>query len=179
MKLLAERYAAERRNARRARRGYLGQVAVTIDGKYGDRRIATGAIDHREPLAIGGDRDICRRSRLALSSGGLLAVFAVSFRDDHTDHFFLAGVICLLTGLLHAILAGLLSWLMLRRGFAVNPASAGLVAGTLGGLAGVGMLELHCPNFQTAHILVWHTAVLPVGATVGALLAKRIRLQVK
>ena len=97
---------------------------------------------------------------LVLSSVALLAVFAPLFRDYHTDHFFLAGIACLLTGLLHAIPAGLLSWLMLRRGFAVNPASAGLVAGALGGLAGVGMLELHCPNFQAAHILVWHTAVV-------------------
>ena len=116
---------------------------------------------------------------LALSSVALLAVFAELFRDYHTDHFFSAGIACLLIGLLHAIPAGLLSWLMLRRGFAVNPASAGLVAGTLGGLAGVGMLELHCPNLQAAHILVWHTAVVPVSAALGALLATRIRSQVK
>jgi hypothetical protein len=116
---------------------------------------------------------------LALSSIALLAVFGHLFRDYHIDHFFSAGIACLLTGLLHAIPAGLLSWLMLRRGFAVNPASAGLVAGTLGGLAGVGMLELHCPNLQAAHVLVWHTAVVPVSAAVGALLARRIRLQVK
>jgi hypothetical protein len=116
---------------------------------------------------------------LALSSIALLAVFADLFRDHHTDHFFPAGIVCLLTGLLHAILAGLLSWLILRRGFAVNPASAGLVAGTLGGMAGVGMLELHCANLQAAHILVWHTAVVPVSAMVGAMLARRIRLQMK
>jgi hypothetical protein len=109
---------------------------------------------------------------LALSSVALLAVFADLFRDYHTDHFFSAGIVCLLTGLLHAIPAGLLSWLILRRGFAVNPTSAGLAAGMLGGLAGVGVLELHCPNFQAAHILVWHTAVVPVSAALGALLVK-------
>jgi hypothetical protein len=112
---------------------------------------------------------------LALSSVALLAVFADLFRDHHIDYFFSAGIACLLTGLLHALPAGLLSWLMLRRGFAVNPASAGLVAGTLGGLAGVGMLELHCPNLQAAHVLVWHTAVVPMSAAIGALLARRIR----
>ena len=113
---------------------------------------------------------------LALSSVALLAVFAPLFRDYYTDHFFSAGIACLLTGLLHAIPAGLLSWLMLRRGFAVEPASAGLVAGMLGGLAGVGMLELHCPNFQAAHILVWHTAVVPVSAGLGALLGWKLHL---
>jgi hypothetical protein len=116
---------------------------------------------------------------LALSSGVLLAVFACLFRDYHTDHFFSAGIACLLTGLLHAIPAGLLSWLVLRRGFAVDPASAGLVAGTLGGLAGVGMLELHCPNFQAAHILVWHIAVVPGSAALGALLGWELHFRAR
>jgi len=77
--------------------------------------------------------------------------------------------VCLGIGVLHAIPAGLLSWLVLRRGFAVEPNSAGLSAGTLAGLAGVGMLELHCPNFQTAHVLVWHLGVLLASAGLGAL----------
>jgi hypothetical protein len=119
------------------------------------------------------------RALLALSSVALLALFAHLFRDYHTDHFFSAGIACLLTGLLHAIPAGLLSWLLLRRGFPVNPVSAGLVAGTLGGLAGVGLLELHCPNFQAAHILVWHTAVVPVSAALGALLGWELRFRAR
>lgn len=112
---------------------------------------------------------------LTLSSVALLAVFADLFRDYHTDHFLSVGITCLLTGFLHAIPAGLLSWLMLRRGFAVNPTSAGLIGGMLGGLAGVAMLELHCPNFQAAHIFVWHTAVVPVSAALGALLGRELR----
>jgi hypothetical protein len=116
---------------------------------------------------------------LALSSVALLALFASLFRDYHTAHFFSAGIACLVAGLLCAIPAGLLGWLLLRRGFAVNPASAGLVAGTLGGLAGVGFLELHCPNFQAAHILVWHTAVVPVSSAVGALLGWKLRLRAR
>jgi hypothetical protein len=116
---------------------------------------------------------------LPLTSVALLAIFADLFRDYHTDHFFSAGIVCLLTGLLHAIPAGLLSWLMLRRGFAVNPASAGFVAGMLGGLAGGGVLELHCPNFQATHILLWHTAVVPVSAALGALLGWELHLRAR
>ena len=116
---------------------------------------------------------------LAMSSVALLAVFAPVFCDYRNDHFLSAGMVCLLTGLLHAIPAGLLSWLVLRRGFAVNPASAGLVAGTLGGLAGVGMLELHCPNFQAAHILVWHTAVIPLSAVLGAMMGSKLHLRAR
>jgi hypothetical protein len=113
---------------------------------------------------------------LAFSCVALLAVFADLFRDRHVDHFVSVGVACLIAGVVHALPAGLLSWLLLRRGFAVNPTAAGLVAGTLGGLAGVGMLELHCPNFQAAHILVWHTAVVPVSAALGALLGWALRV---
>jgi hypothetical protein len=112
---------------------------------------------------------------VALTSLALLALFGDLFRDHHIDHFFSAGIACLLIGLLHAVPTGLLSWLLLRRGFAVKPVSAGLVAGMLAGLAGVGMLELHCPNFQAAHVLVWHTAVIPVSAALGALTGWALR----
>jgi hypothetical protein len=123
-------------------------------------------------------------SRLRVSPGALLglicvtlvAVFADLFRDYHVDHFVSIGIACLAAGVVYAIPAGLLSWLLLRRGFALNPVSAGLVAGMLAGLAGVGMLELHCPNFETAHLLVWHTGVVPLSAALGALLGWVIRL---
>lgn len=115
-------------------------------------------------------------SRRRLSSGGLLAatsicmaaLFAVNFRDYQTTRFVHAGLLCLGIGLLHAVPAGLLSWLVLRRGFAVNRVSAGLAAGTLAGLAGVSTLELHCPNFEAAHVLVWHLGVLVLSAGLGA-----------
>jgi hypothetical protein len=116
-------------------------------------------------------------SRRRFSSGGLLTVaglclavvLAACFRNYQTTHFLHAGLVCLAIGLLHSIPAGLLSWLVLRRGFAVDAVSAGLAAGTLAGLAGMGMLELHCPNFQTAHVLVWHLGVLLVSGGLGAM----------
>jgi hypothetical protein len=114
---------------------------------------------------------------LGIGSGALAGVLGLLFRDYRTEHFVSAGIICLLTGLLHAIPAGLLSWLVIRRGFAVNPVSAGLVAGTLAGLAGVGVLELHCANFQATHVLVWHTAVVPLSGAAGALVAWALRFR--
>jgi hypothetical protein len=101
----------------------------------------------------------------------LLAAFAISFPDHHVDHFVSAGVACLITGLLHALPAGLFLWLLLRRGFAIRPVTAGWIAGALAGLAGVGVLELHCVNFQAAHVLLWHTAVIPTAAALGAICA--------
>ena len=114
---------------------------------------------------------------MAVSCLALMGVFAVVFRDYHTTHFVSAGIACLVAGLIHAIPVALLSWLLLRRGFAVNPVTAGAVAGTLAGLAGVTMLELHCPNFQVLHVLVWHTAVIPISAAVGALVAWALQLR--
>jgi hypothetical protein len=112
---------------------------------------------------------------LSISAAVLLGVFALVFRDYHIDHFFSAGIACLLTGLLLAIPAAFLSWLLLRHGFAVNSVAAGLVGGALGGLCGVTMLELHCANFQALHVLVWHTAVVPVSAAAGALVGWALR----
>jgi hypothetical protein len=106
---------------------------------------------------------------LSIGTAALLGVFGVVFRDYHSEHFVSAGLTCLLSGLALAIPAWLLSWLFLRRGFAVSAVAAGLVGGALAGLCGVTMLELHCANPQALHVLVWHTAVVPVSAAVGAL----------
>jgi hypothetical protein len=116
-------------------------------------------------------RRISAGTLLGVGTLTLVGVFALSFRDYRTTHFVSAGVVCLVTGLLHAIPAAILSALILRRGFAVSPISAGSIAGTLAGLAGLGVLELHCPNFQAPHVLVWHTAVVPLSAAGGALCA--------
>ena len=123
----------------------------------------------------GSRRRVAPGTLLATGCLLLLVVFGGLFHDYRTVDFVSAGIVCLVIGLLIATPAALLSWLLLRRGFAVNPAAAGLAVGTLAGLAGVAMLELHCPNFEALHIMVWHTAVVPVSAGVGAFLAWWVR----
>ena len=107
---------------------------------------------------------------LGAVSLSLLELFALLFHDYRTDHFVSQGVVCLAVGLVYAIPTALASWLLLRRGFAVNAVAAGLAAGTLAGLAGVTMLELHCANLQAPHVMLWHTAVILVSGGAGALL---------
>ena len=102
-------------------------------------------------------------------------VLFLCFRNFHTTHFLHAGLVCLSLGTATAVPAGLLAAAVLRRGFAVDAGSAGLAGGTLAGLAGVSMLELHCPNFETAHLLVWHVGVLLVSAALGKLIARYAR----
>jgi hypothetical protein len=122
-------------------------------------------------MVPGSRRRVAPGTLLWAGSLALAAMFAALFHDYRTEQFVSQGVACLTAGLLHAIPAGLASWLFLRRGFAVNALAAGLVAGTLAGLAGVTMLELHCANFEAPHVMLWHTAVIPVSAAAGALLA--------
>jgi len=126
----------------------------------------------------GSRRQILPGTLLGISGIVLLGLFAALFRDYRTDHFVSAGIVCLMTGVLHAVPTGLVSWWLLRRGFAVNSVGAGLVGGTLAGLAGVMMLELHCANFEALHVLLWHTAVVPVSGAAGALLAWALRFWV-
>jgi hypothetical protein len=118
---------------------------------------------------IPGSRRLSAGALLTGVSAALLVLFALMFRDYRVNHFIAAGIACLLSGVLVTIPAACLSCSLLRRGFAVSSGSAGLVGGALAGLCGVTMLELHCPNFQALHVLVWHTAVIPVSAAAGAL----------
>jgi hypothetical protein len=100
----------------------------------------------------------------------LLGLFALLFHDYRVEHFVPAGLACLLTGLACAAPAVLLGLWLLRRGWAVNPVAAGLVAGEPAGLAGVTLLELHCTNFEALHMIVWHILVVPVTGGAGAIL---------
>ena len=109
---------------------------------------------------------------IGLACGALVGIFAVLFHDYSTARFLHQGIGCLKAGLLDAVPAGVVAWLCLRRGFAVNSAAAGAAAGALAGLTGVLMLELHCPIFKAPHVMVWHVAVIPVCGAAGALMAR-------
>jgi hypothetical protein len=115
----------------------------------------------------GSRRRIASWQLLIIAIVAFLAVDAILFRDYSLGNFVPDGIVCLRAGLEIAAPVGAGAWLVLRRGFAVNPPSAGLAAGTLAGLAGVVMLELHCPLFLAPHIMVWHAAVIPVAAMAG------------
>jgi hypothetical protein len=139
--------------------------------------IALAAVSWVSEMIPGSGRVVSAKVLLAGGCAGMLAVFAAVFHDYHAEHFVAAGVVCLMVGLLHAIPAGVICWLVLRRGFAVDAVAAGLAAGTLAGLAGLGMLELHCANLEAAHVMVWHTAVVVVSGMVGAAIGWVVRFR--
>jgi hypothetical protein len=104
---------------------------------------------------------------LTFSVGSFLVVFSLIFHNYSTRNFVPEGVPCLLAGLYVAIPTGLgIAWII-RRGFVLNWSAAGLAAGALSGLTGLAMLELHCPNLNAIHVMVWHVAVVVVSAVLG------------
>ena len=119
----------------------------------------------REMKPAGGTRT----GAVALAIGGLapLAAFALLFQDYDSQNFVPEGVRCLLAGLVCALPAALLIFLLLRRGFILDYRAAGLATGTLAGLTGLGMLELHCPILKAPHIMLWHVAVVWISAIGG------------
>jgi hypothetical protein len=123
----------------------------------------------------GSRRRITPAALLVIVSVALVSVFALSFHDYRVDHFVSAGLRCLFTGLAHAVPAALLTWWLLRRGWVVNSVAAGFLAGLLAGLVGVATLELHCSDFQAAHVLVWHALVAPISAVAGAMVGWALR----
>ncbi len=135
------------------------------------------ALDLVDQMTPGSRRRAAPVWLVAGASLALAALFAALFHNYRTVRFVPEGLACLKAGVALAIPTALAGWLVVRRGFFVNPVAAGLVAGALGGLAGIVMLEIHCPNFQTLHVMVWHTAVLPVSSAAGAAVAWAARLR--
>jgi len=115
------------------------------------------------------------RTVLAGSTVAFVAVFAVLFQDYRMDRFISEGLDCLATGLVHDIPAGLLLWLVIRKGVVRDPIAVGLAAGTLAGMAGFGMLEMHCPILKSMHLMVWHIAVIPLSGLAGYVVGRRIQ----
>jgi hypothetical protein len=93
---------------------------------------------------------------------------AMLFPDFGTRDFVRRGIPCLRLGLLCAIPGAGLTWAAMRRGFIVSPVGAAVAAGAMSGLLGIGVLALHCPIFEAAHIVAWHVGVIAVTSLAGA-----------
>jgi hypothetical protein len=108
----------------------------------------------------------------ALCGGGvfllLLGLMALILQPVHESAFVRAGLICLRNGMTFAIPVAFLFALVLLRGALLSPALAGATAGGLAGLVGMAVLEIHCPNLNLYHILVWHVSVVLICVIAGA-----------
>jgi len=118
-------------------------------------------------MAPAGTRAVHPAVMAAAGIIAFVAAFAALFHDYSMVQFG-RGVSCLAVGLIFAAPAAVLVWLILRRGLALDRVAAGAAAGMLAGLAGLGVLELHCPILTAPHLLVWHLTVVVLSAAAGA-----------
>jgi hypothetical protein len=95
---------------------------------------------------------------------------ALMFHDYSTQSFVRLGLRCFLLGMRWSAVAFVFTWLVVRQGAVVHPVRAGTLSGLISGLAGLALLEMHCPLLTLPHIGVWHVAVVPVSAALGAAL---------
>ena len=110
------------------------------------------------------------RSSALIAAGSfvfLLLIMAILFRPVHEQAFLPSGLACFRTGMTYAVPAAFLFALLLLRGAGLSPLLTGATAGGLAGLLGLGILEIHCPNLNVYHIVVWHVSVTLVCALGG------------
>jgi hypothetical protein len=112
------------------------------------------------------------RSSALLSVGFfvlLLLIMAVIFKPAQESGFVRQGLACFRTGMSFAVPAAFLFSLLLLRGAALSPWLTGATAGGLAGLVGLAALEIHCPDLNVYHIVVWHVSVTLVCIVAGLL----------
>jgi hypothetical protein len=97
----------------------------------------------------------------------LILVTSVSFQFQHEANFWARGWVCLGLGLPIGGLAALPLWMVLRRGAILYPAMTGAATGLIAGLVGTSVLEIHCPNLNGWHTMVWHLGVAVVCSIAG------------
>jgi hypothetical protein len=109
---------------------------------------------------------------LLLAAVAMMAVF----HSREEKAFVSRGLWCLSSGLKYAIPGAVLTWLCLLRGAAQSPKLIGATTGGFAGLIGVTVLEVHCPNLNLYHILVWHLGVLLFSALGGLALSAAVEV---
>jgi hypothetical protein len=104
----------------------------------------------------------------------LMVVMAAMFRPQEESAFVANGLMCMRSGLAYSLPAGILFWLLLRRGAVLFPKLIGAAAGGLSGLVGLSVLEVKCPDLNLFHIAVWHWGVILLSSLAGVVLGAAV-----
>lgn len=98
---------------------------------------------------------------------GTLLVIALAFRALPDPRFVRGGIPCYVQGSLCGLATAASAWLVVRRGYPLRAISLFGAFGLLGGLSGLIMLSVICPNISLGHIAVWHWTVALTGLLIG------------
>lgn len=101
----------------------------------------------------------------------LIVIMTAIFHPVREATFVGAGLGCFRLGMFFAVPTAALFAMLLARGAGLSPTLTGATAGGLSGLAGLAVLEIHCPNLNLLHILAWHISVVLVCAAAGILIS--------
>jgi MFS family permease len=112
----------------------------------------------------------------ALIAAGFAGGIVLLFPWHAPEPFFARGWPCLGMGVGLALPAGLLFWLVARRGAALGLVRLGGTLGAIAGLVGVSVLQFTCDRQEGEHLLFWHGGVLVVSAAAGVLIAYLLSL---
>ena len=100
----------------------------------------------------------------------LLAADLAMFGYRWSPKFAPEAISCWEIGVTCAGLSAPLFWLVLRRGFSLNPIAHGGITGLLAGLTGMTVLVIYCPYLDRLHISAGHMGAAVTAALVGAAL---------
>jgi len=121
---------------------------------------------------VPGQKALVPPGLLPIGLFGLLCLVVASVFQVQTDsHFLQSGERCLKAGIPYAIPAAFVFWFILRRGAILSPRVVGAITGMLAGLVSTTVLEVHCPNLNVWHVLVWHVGIALLGFITGLLVA--------
>lgn len=111
---------------------------------------------------------VCLAVTLTAMAAGPVALMPLEF--DAAD-FSVFGLKCAEYGLFYSLLAAIPIWLLIRKGYFVQPGWAGALTGLVCGICATVALELYCPLIERAHVLVWHGGVVVVAVMAAAMIA--------
>lgn len=111
---------------------------------------------------------VCLAVALTAIAAGPVALMPLEFDAADFSDF---GLKCAEYGLFYSLAAAIPIWLLLRRGYFVQPGWAGALTGLVSGICATVVLELYCPLIERAHVLVWHGGVVVVAVMAAAMIA--------
>lgn len=115
------------------------------------------------------------RTAAPILTAGFLIGIAVLFPWRAPEAFLTRGWPCLKAGLMMALPAAALFWLVVRRGAVLNVGTLGGTLGAIVGLLSATVLQFTCSLQEAGHLLVWHGGVLLASTILGVCIARLVQ----